>query len=280
MANSKRAVALVGGLALLGLLFGSRRANAAEPLDIDPPLPPDPDDDPSGEVEAPFSSVIGREESSQPATNVVPGGVVGEDFTPGPPDVDGLLASNPEGQTLYQVVRGDAFGGQDGIVARWLRSSGELAGMSQRQIGDMLRNTQLRFDAYQLLLCSWWNDALYGTYGYGSQSLPGLHGRAIRLLPQNADNLALLRRGESPRRTVSVGVPSDRGSGNSRRIGPGNSFELLWIPPLDLESLSRGLIQLAPGNWADGTSLANPPPSVTNLEVITDDTEYGCDGVR
>lgn len=121
-----------------------------------------------------------------------------------------------------------------------------------------------RMDYYNLILCSPWNDALYGTYGYGAQAVPGDHGRAIRFLPRHNDIRKALITGESLKRNISIGDPQNPGNGQSPKLDPsGNSLEYLWFPRISLTALwNSGIVTTAQPDAAPGIM---PPPEIAAM---------------
>jgi len=114
--------------------------------------------------------------------------------------------------------------------------------------------------------CESWNDAVYSTFGFGNKAQRAPSGRAMRLLPQHADNLDRLRNGQRPHRRQRYGKETDRENG-IRRTGSGSKHELLYIPGINLEVLwNEQRVELG-GQWPDGASKANPSTWVLDLGV-------------
>lgn len=203
-------------------------------------------------------------------------------------DIDDYIKVFPEDGAYYQIKYGDILGWGTGGM-NWDAVSQNVLGralfLAAREYGGMAdaqaqayanarrKNTTLTNRIYNALLCCTHNDACYGTWGYcGDKAIqdgrcpstmrnrPGEHGRAIRPLPQHADNQARIRAGLTPARVVDELTPAQKGNGRSKAVGsasPGgnSSFPLLWIPGIDRKKL-----------WeTDGkvveftTSKANPP---------------------
>lgn len=79
--------------------------------------------------------------------------------------------------------------------------------------------------------------------------VPGARlGVRVAFLPRNVDALGLLRRREMPWSTVDkrTGAP---------KMG-GDSYGLLWLPPVDDEFSCQGY------TWEDGSSAIDPPPEL------------------
>ena len=106
------------------------------------------------------------------------------------------------------------------------------------------------------------------TYGYGDQARAAPESkRAIRLLPQHADNLARLRNGKRAIREMNYGKPTDRANG-IRRSGGGSNFETLYLPGVNLRLIAEEeRLKIGGGTWPDGTSKRHPPKWVIDLGV-------------
>lgn len=116
-----------------------------------------------------------------------------------------------------------------------------------------------RMAYFQAIQCDPFNDALYGTYGYGPQAMPASSGRAIRMLPQHADNRTRMLNGEQLIRSIRLRTPNDQGKGNGTAAGgaPSGHFEALWLPEIDREHL-----------WTTGqirVSKSGPPKVIKDL---------------
>ena len=201
--------------------------------------------------------------------------------------------------TFYQVVSGDIFLGQNpgdahSIVYSTLLSAAyhaaiTVGGATADEAKDFAQHVafsdNLRLDYYTLILCSPWNDALYGTYGYGDNigSFDSPMNRAIRLLPSHPDNFARISAGRSPARNISMGDASNPGDGSGKPIKSGErNLELLWLPAINLQILwdSKGLQITTEGmEWEDGTTKLMPPPIVADLAAdrVPPGT-WGCTG--
>lgn len=119
------------------------------------------------------------------------------------------------------------------------------------------------------ITCESWNDATVTTHGYGDQTFAsGLSGRAIRFLPQHADNLSRLRDGRRAVREMKFGTPNDRKNGVRRLGKAGGAFETLYLPGLSLKQIANNeTLKLGGGKWPDGSSKAHPPKWVLDLGV-------------
>jgi len=144
------------------------------------------------------------------------------------------------------------------------------------------------FKAYrELIVCSPWNDMLYGTYGVRPQDYKGPNGRGFRLIPKHADNLKRLIEGDEPIRNLEWGVPNGP-KAQPVNTGAGfNEYELLWLPGIsgselvtpDLEFGSVVTPQWLGWEWSEIV----PPRAVWDRSFITyaDDNDpnvYGCVG--
>lgn len=183
---------------------------------------------------------------------------------------------------FYQVRRGDAFLGRDGIAGQAIYNAALAAGASDAQARWLRDRGALRLQYLDAILCSGWNDALYGTWGFGRKAHAGPHGRSIRLLPMHADNRARIIRGEPPLRNIQLQTPADTGKGTAKplRTDAGRAFEYLWLPPLDPDALEQGVIQTEGIAWDNGDPGYWPPPDVTDLGVAGEIglTVSGCKG--
>ena len=178
------------------------------------------------------------------------------------------------------------FGGLDpdepGISESESSRRAEAAARFARKVADSDGN---RVDYLQLIQCSPWNDALYATYGYGPQAWASPVGRALRFLPEHYNNRARISQGLKPRRNISLGTISDKGSGNAfGQDGDQRAFEFLWLPRINLQVLwdSNGRDITTEGTeWDDGSSGIMPPPIVAQLgaEGVPGSVAWGCPGL-
>jgi len=180
----------------------------------------------------------------------------------------------PEPGQFYQV-RGSDNQSMLRISSRALfqaayKAAQEVGGLDQQAAiqfaNDFRSNGTRQANFANDIQCESWNDAVYSTYGFGDKAQRAPSGRAMRLLPQHADNLDRLRNGQRPRRRQRFGKETDRENG-IRRTGSGSKHELLYIPGIDLEVLwNEQRVELG-GQWPDGASKANPPTWVLDLGV-------------
>lgn len=202
----------------------------------------------------------------------------------------------PTPGTFHQIEYGDIFGGTgsahnlawaclyEAAYAAAVEVGGELDDAARAFAKSIAGKAANRARYRDLIQCSAWNDALYGTWGYSDKSTPGPHGRAIRLLPHHPDNRAAIFSRQSPLRNIRMKKPADKGQGGGTAIDPEfrEGFEYLWLPALNLVALwesreitSQGMV------WEDGSSMSNPPPEVwaLDIDVLEDpgfDT-FGCE---
>lgn len=204
----------------------------------------------------------------------------------------------PRDGILLRVVSGDIFLGEGNrsITYRALLSAGyqaaKDAGASDADATGFARkiakNGSNRIQYLDLIQCSPWNDALYGTWGYGNVARPGPHGRAIRMLKYHPNNRQRIKEHKPPMRNIDLGAPSWRA--DDRRAGPewqeaAESYEYLWLPKLDYKVLyNQGLIELDPTPWEGAdenmSSKIFPPPMVSNLGAMNvPPGTWGCPGL-
>jgi hypothetical protein len=135
-----------------------------------------------------------------------------------------------------------------------------VAGSALNSIGPHSAAARLSY-AYCLQSSPGWNMRLYGTpstsNAFGSELLvPGKNtGVRVAFRARNADALELMLAGRLPRMAVDPisGAPLP---------GKGASYGLLWLPPVDPQSLALGQPTCAPYSWSDGSSTIDPPPEL------------------
>lgn len=210
------------------------------------------------------------------------------DDPPREPPWEDLVVTYPRGGVFYPVVKDDRFGGTSStrsIAYRFLLSEAYAAA---REVGELVhdeavawalavaKQDKLRLRVIDLVQCSGWNDAMYGT-GPVRQSHASQHGRSILLWPVHGPTAARLAEGLVPLRNVRMdGNPADPGL---------HHFELLWMPAIDRAVLweSGGqAITTTAMVWDDGTSMENPPPWVMALGIADESGalvgSFGCPG--
>lgn len=203
--------------------------------------------------------------------------------------MNALTSELPMAGRFYLVQRGDRFLGDDGIIAMALyqavlqaaRSKGWSDAKAASRAQVLAADGKARMAYLNIIQCSPWNDALYGTWGYGRYAVPSAHGRAIRLVAHHDRIYDRLVDGQTPIRTLDLGRPADKGTGSA--TGAGDSYELLWLPPLRSDALldSRRARQVVADGlvWPDGSTKYNPPPSVQALGVANAPPgPWGCMG--
>lgn len=298
MADTGKKVAIGVGILILLLGFSA----SASPPPTDEPDGPDPDPDPDDDDDV---NVVFVPPGNLPPLNPTgPVAPVGPTFEPGEIDVDDWVKDYPTGGTFYQVRTGDILGGQNGtrsIAYRLLLTEAFLAAKNVGGLDDATARSWARNVAQNgnrirtvihLIQCSMINDMVYGTWGYGSQAVAGPHGRAIRLVPQHANNLQRLRDGEPLARNIRMRFPANAGDSSGVGVDPDlRSFELLYMPKLNEQILwdSGGLDLTTEGmEWPNGTDMGNWPPPWSwrggpdNFDADADafmatDEEWGCD---
>lgn len=247
------------------------------------PYPPIPSDHATlAEAQARVFEAVGLSRRAgycaSPAPDPTPTPDPSPDPSPVPvPDIQPWINDTPWPGHLYQVRPGDTFFGDNGICARALYqatfeaglASGMTTAKAQARAVAVAADTSNRVDYLNAIQCSPWNDALYGTWGYGSKAWPSAHGRAIRMLAYHDANYDRLFDGEAPRRLIADGKPADAGTGTG--TGAGSTLELLWLPPLKASSLldpnRTRQVDVEDMTWPDGSSTIDPPPAISDLGI-------------
>jgi len=314
VSNRKRNAAIVGGLLLLALI-GSSSASAAEPkrdpkkrnIHAPPGWEPDPDapppkvptvptvptgpgkpkpTKPKGPQVQPLTP-DGPDDPDEPirVDPIVPDEPIDPD-EPTPAKVDDIIKTYPTPATFFQVIYGNEFLGNQGIVARLMRSALFLAARAQGMSVDeanawaapRANDAQNRIKVTKDIACVPINDVRFGTYAFPKdQVIPGPQGRGIRLLPMNADDASRIRQGMTMVRNVRLSSPGAPSSTSSEGVeSEFQSLELLWLPGYDLDVLftSNGETWTMGGEWSDGSSKIHPPPLIYGLGV-TDYSDAG-----
>lgn len=316
MAMSKNTKRGAAAAALLLLLFGVAAAYQEEEEEEG-----EPDDD---EDEEPTTVVIDPEaipEDWFPDDDEQPDGGGGEPEPEGEEPIDVVIIdpedwwpdddgdewhperwehpdNYPTAGLFYRVEDGARFFGQGSrknIAWAALYEAAYQAAIEEGGVSDaeartfassIAGNSKKRSAYTTLILCSPWNDALYGTYGFGKGAWEGPHGRSIRLMPYHASNRQRIRDRLPPIRNIQMRTPADKKKGNARAISAEhrNTWEFLWLPPLNLKRLwEQGTIGTQGLEWEDGSNMLWPPPMIANLGIETmepvGDREFGCLGV-
>lgn len=213
----------------------------------------------------------------------------GECVGPQPIPLDPWLNEDPKWPlpgTFYEVEAGDILlgtnpGGAHSIVYSTLLSAAYKVAV---EIGNLEHEAAIAFaqsvaydpearlDYMYLILCSPWNDALYGTHGYDAAYIGNFDsnsGRALRLQGMHYDNYDRIRQGIPPKRNIRLGNPSTPGDKSGTPMnGAQLSYEFLWLPAINLQKLwsSQGQDITTEGmEWEDGSTVLMPPPIVANL---------------
>lgn len=180
-------------------------------------------------------------------------GVIIDPYSPPqpPPDtpdpaIKDVVDDYPTAGKLYQIGKGDLFLGTHGIAFKAIAQEAYKLATADGHNHDAalayakeVANASARSTYLQAIQCEPWNDQLYGTFGYGEQAVPAPSGRAIRLYPQHAPNLAQLQAGLPPVRSIRLRTPNDKRKGNGTAApgAPSGHYELLWLPPIDLDHM-------------------------------------------
>src|SRR5690606_10929809 len=106
-----------------------------------------------------------------------------------------------------------------------------------------------------------WNWDLYSRTTFTSNwpAYTGNDGRNIGTawLPRHQSAITKIASGKLPQRNISTA---------GAKVGPGSSYGLVWIPPLDEDSLrDLGVVTDGGMAWDNGTSVLNPPPELLSL---------------
>jgi len=251
-----------------------------KPGTTDGPKPPidTPDDDEDDDLDDP--------EDDDPSR--VPPEPEEDDPPPREPPWEDLVVTYPRGGVFYPVVEGDRFGGTSStrsIAYRYLLSEAYAAALEEGELVHdeavawalaVAKQDKLRLRVIDLIQCSGWNDAMYGTEPV-RQSHASQHGRSIRLWPVHGPTADLLAEGLTPFRNVRMnGNPGDPDF---------RHFEILWMPAIDRAVLweSGGQAITTTGmEWDDGSSMENPPPWVMALGIADRSDalvgSFGCPG--
>ena len=257
---------VIAGLAALFLLSGKKASTPPSGIiEVPPPnLPPNNPNGPGGEEpDGPYVFVPGVPEPQQPQQPQQP--------DQPPPDAPWPAIFRPDYPTagrFYKVVSGDTFLGKSiafkvlaGVMYKAARAAGDSHEVALDK-ASAFANAQNRVAYTRAIEGDAWNDHNYGTFGYGPSAMPNpTTRRAIRLLPQNADNAARLAAGQRPIRSVLLSTPNNAGQGTGVKApgAPGGHLEVLWLPDVD------GAAAYATGQVVVDRS--GPPAWVTSLGV-------------
>lgn len=228
-------------IAFLGWAFGSTSSKKKKPT-IVVPTPNLPIPNPNNPNQPPPS-----DEPVEPIdVEWIPS--VPEPNKPTPPGIADITDDYPTDDRYYQVVEGDTGLG-DGTHSITYRAIMQRAYLVAKEDGmdnaaaltwaKARANGANRLAYWKAIQCLPWNDRHYGTFGYGKQAWPGPNGRAIRLLPQHADNRALIGGQLAPVRSIQLRTPNDKGKGNGLAASgaPKGHLEFLFLPAIDADHL-------------------------------------------
>ncbi len=154
----------------------------------------------------------------------------------------------------------------DGLI-RGLLSNALILGGSNPELANGTSSTskRLRRETRKLFNDIDFHDKLYGQtnlrYAGGEPWMLNAHGRGLNWKRHHANNLERLSRGQSVKRTTSLGgrpLPAPNG---------GDDAMLLWLPAIDPQGLRSDVLTVRALVWSDGTSTREPPPVVQRLGV-------------
>ena len=159
-----------------------------------------------------------------------------------------FISDEPRPGFFYQILKTDTF-----------------SKITKKALNSISAHTDQARLSYMYCLQSGpkWNMRLYGTPSTTKKfpkiyMVPGKNtGVRVAFMPRNADAHALMLQGFKPQMTVNkvTGAP----------LGGNHSFGLLWLPPVDGDSLASGDPSCAPFTWDDDSSTIDPPPQLLVL---------------
>lgn len=138
-----------------------------------------------------------------------------------------------------------------------------------------------RNQALRLIMCSPYNDALYGTtdlWEGGSSYANQSNGRTIKFFPRHLDNIGRMKAGQPPKRGIEL---------NGQKISnlTGNiAMPQLYLPAINLQLLAGNnpVVTTNGLEWSDGTATILPPPEVQKIGLDLSGRSVGqpgCAGV-
>jgi len=240
------------------------RACAAETLHPDVPWPPVPGDHASvHQVWSLISSQVGAFMASPdkaawcsgpegPVEPADPGG-------PSPLDVlNEILHQSPTDGGFYIVGSDPELGDSKDSLSRIARAALNAAVPGA---GD---SAQMRMEyIHCITMGDRWNYPTYASSSFSSQfpSMYGVQGMGLRraFYPYHED----ARQAVLEQRMPTRGITSPAGA---KLSGVGNSYAMLWLPPLDKDAIAQGIFTCGTIGWSDGSSGINPPPEF--LEMV------------
>lgn len=178
----------------------------------------------------------------------------------------------PTPSTFIDIGTVDAWDtskGFDSMVQNVLGSALAMAGMDAGlAVGNSSTSKRLRREMRELIICSKYNDALYGQTDVkkaggaeGKDWMMNSKGRGLNWLPYHADNIGRMAQGKPPRRATST---------NGKKLGGGkggSSQMLVWLPAVDLGALQGAVPSVKALQWSDASATTEPPPVVQRLGV-------------
>jgi hypothetical protein len=159
-------------------------------------------------------------------------------------------------------------------IARAALASGFAMAGAPRALGDIPDAMVLAY--VDLIACSPWNDAAYGTNDTGAAggSLGlGPHGRGINMFPRHRDNVSALAVGNPAIRSTFLNGIEDA------NVPGADKWAQLWLPPIRLDLLELGTVTTVGLEWSNGDSVIVPPPVVWNHGVaaaVSPPGGWGC----
>ncbi len=163
----------------------------------------------------------------------------------------------PTPGTFYRIKGPNADPDFDAILSIARAAVGSGLAMAGEPIPLAQIPTSMVLAMKDLIACSPWNEALYGTttqsHAGGGLGMNPV-GTGISMLPRHVNVLGRLQMGSVPARNIRL---------NGSKLGSGSSHAQLWIPAINLELLAdAGVVTTEGMEWSDGSSTLNPPPAV------------------
>jgi hypothetical protein len=105
-----------------------------------------------------------------------------------------------------------------------------------------------------------WNWPLYASTAGPTANFPAstfVGGRSLRRAwdPWHANAKNAVAAGKAPARMMDLA---------GKRVGGGNQYGLLWLPPVNVDFLKEGVVSLQGLDWNDGSSVIDPPPELVD----------------
>ncbi len=172
---------------------------------------------------------------------------------PKPGDViSDLIKTYPLPGYFYQIKNGDTL---ESIVRSALNSAAAGVGQSSKK--------RLAYIKQCINKSAKWNLKLYGSSA-SSKAFPSYYltdgqGMLAAFLPRHQRAMPAILAGHYPKRAITP-------SGGKIAGLSENAWALLWLPPLDEDSLQKfGEPICAAGTWSDGSPMTDPPPQLLSL---------------